>query len=312
VFNNKIEPEVGSGIEIYQHRGIEIFNNEIHIKSSPPTCEYGHEEYSTNAVRMADYGEKPGGPKACSGNRIYNNRIWITVKNQPKPDDFIPMSFAIYYSASGGENYVFGNDIVVKHLDAGSKAKAAGFYICGGTNGFGGSFFNNRITSNVPAAWVATPYGGTANTKIYNNTIIKGPDALPDYKPFRMGWSARDVTIAKNVEFNSNDIRGAQFGLQSTDQAHSYKVSWTLNLAVQNKNGKAVGNKEIIILDKNNKKVMEAKTDDHGRLSTELLEYSVDGKEKSYASPYTIVLDDTKKQVTLNRNSSVTMVTSLN
>jgi PKD repeat protein len=127
-----------------------------------------------------------------------------------------------------------------------------------------------------------------------------------------MGWSARDVTIAKNVEFNSNDIRGAQFGLQSTDQAHSYKVSWTLNLAVQNKNGKAVGNKEIIILDKNNKKVMEAKTDDHGRLSTELLEYSVDGKEKSYASPYTIVLDDTKKQVTLNCNSSVTMVTSLN
>ena len=61
IFSNRIEPEVGSGIEIYRHRDIDIFDNVIKIKSSPPTCEYGHEEYSTNAIRMADYQEKPGG-----------------------------------------------------------------------------------------------------------------------------------------------------------------------------------------------------------------------------------------------------------
>jgi len=57
-----IEPEIGSGIEVYVHRGMEIFNNEIRITAAPPTCEYGHEEYSTAAVRIADYNAKPGSP----------------------------------------------------------------------------------------------------------------------------------------------------------------------------------------------------------------------------------------------------------
>lgn len=50
IFENRIEPEIGSGIEIYVYRGIEIFNNTFKIKTSPPTREYGHEEYSTAAV----------------------------------------------------------------------------------------------------------------------------------------------------------------------------------------------------------------------------------------------------------------------
>lgn len=309
IFSNRIEPEVGSGIEIYRHRDIDIFDNVIKIKSSPPTCEYGHEDYSTNAIRMADYQEKPGGANACSGNRIYNNKIFITVKNQPKPDDFIPMSFGVYSSASGGENYIFGNDIDVNHLDPSSKARAAAFYICGGTNGFGGSFFKNRITTNVPAAWLATPYGGTANTKIYNNTIIKAPNALPDFKPFRMGWAGRDDTWAKDVEFNSNDIRGAEFGLHATDQDHSYSVKWTLQLKVADQKGNPIKNADITILDKNQSKILQKKTDELGNIKTELLEYSVKGKEKTYSSPYTIVVGDAKKEVVLNKNSHITLVT---
>jgi len=309
IFSNRIEPAVGSGIEIYRHRDIDIFDNVIKIKSSPPTCEYGHEEYSTNAIRMADYQEKPGAANACSGIRIYNNKIFITVNNQAKPDDFIPMSFGVYASASGGENYIFGNDIVVIHLDPSSKAKAAAFYVCGGTVGFGGRFFKNRITTNVPAAWLATPYGGTSNTKIYNNTIIKSPNALPGFKPFRMGWEGRDDTWAKDVEFNSNDIRGATFGLQATDQDHSYSVKWTLQIKVSSPNGHPVKNADITIFDKNQSKILQAKTDDQGNIETELLEYSVKGKEKSYSSPYTVVAGDVKKEVVLNRNSSIGLVT---
>jgi hypothetical protein len=310
VFRNHIEPEVGSGLEIFRQRGIEIFDNVFKIKSSPPTCEYGHEEYSTAAIRMADYNEKPGGPRACSGNRVYNNKMFITVKNQPKPDDFIPMSWAIYYSASGGENYIFGNEIVVNHLEPASKARAAAFYVCGGLTGFGGSFYNNRITTNVPAAWLATPYGGTINTKIFDNVIIKAPNALASFKPFRMGWSEHDTNVAKNVMFSSNDIRGSKFGLQSTEEDHSYTVNWTLKLLVSDKNGKPVNNTDVKILDRNNKQVLEEKTDEHGNVKTELLEYSVNGKEKSYASPYTIVVGNDKKEVVLDRNSSVTLISS--
>src|SRR5688500_3694231 len=82
IFENRIEPEVGSGIEIYLHKYIEIFNNSIRIKTSPPTCEYGHEEYSTAAIRMADYRAKPGAANGCYGNRVYNNRIHVTANAQ--------------------------------------------------------------------------------------------------------------------------------------------------------------------------------------------------------------------------------------
>lgn len=312
IFRNRIEPEVGSGIEIYRHRGIDIFENTIKIKSSPPTCEYGHEEYSTAAVRMADYNAKPGDEAACSGNRIYNNKIWITVKNQPYPDDFIPMSWAVYYSASGGENYVFGNEIVVNHLDPSSKARAAAFYVCGGLEGYGGSFFNNRITTNVPAAWLATPYGGTVNTRVYDNVIIKAPNALTTFKPFRMGWSEHDTNIAKNVQFSSNEIKGAKFGLQTTDEQHTYSVNWTLKLLVADKAGKPVNNADVKIFDRNNNIVKEGKTDERGSVEAELLEYSANGKEKSYASPYSIVVGNNKKEVTLDRNSNITLITSSN
>jgi len=308
IFNNRIEPEVGSGIEIYRHRDIEIFDNVIKIKSSPPTCEYGHEDYSTNAIRMADYQEKPGGVNACSGNRIYKNKIFITVKNQPKPDNYIPMSYGVYSSASGGENYIFGNDIVVKHLDPSSKARAAAFYVCGGTVGFGGRFFNNRITTNVPAAWVATPYGGTANTKIYNNTIIKAPNALPDFQPFRIGWEGRDDTWAKDVEFNSNEIHGAVFGLQATAQDHSYSVIWTLQLKVVDQKGQPVKNADISIFDKDQTRVLQKKTDERGKVNSELIEYAVKGKLKTYASPYTVVVGESKKEVVLNGNKSMTLI----
>jgi len=308
IFNNRIEPEVGSGIEIYRHRDIEIFDNVIKIKSSPPTCEYGHEEYSTNAIRMADYQEKPGGPNACSGNRIYKNKIFITVKNQPKPDNYIPMSYGIYSSASGGENYIFGNNIVVNHLEPLSKARAAAFYVCGGTVGFGGSFFNNRITTNVPAAWLATPYGGTANTKIYNNTILKAPNALPGFKPFRMGWEGRDDTWAKDVEFNSNEIRGADFGVQATEQDHSYSVTWTLQLKVTDQKGVPVKSADVTIFDKNQSKVYQEKTDELGSMKFELLEYAAKGKQKTYASPYTLVVGDVKKEVLLNKNNNITLI----
>ncbi|MBL7698510.1 MAG: hypothetical protein JNK79_10135 [Chitinophagaceae bacterium] len=312
IFRNRVEPEVGSGFEIYRHRGIDMFDNIIKINSSPPTCEYGHEEYSTAALRMADYNARPGDEAACSGNRFYNNKVWITVKNRPYPDDFIPMSWAVYYSASGGDNYVFGNEIVVNHLDPSSKARAAAFYVCGGLEGYGGRFFNNRITTNVPAAWLATPYGGTVNTKIYDNVIIKAPNALASFQPFRMGWSDHDTNIAKNVEFTSNEIQGAKFGLQSTDEQHTYSVNWRLKLSVADKNGKPVNNKQVKIFDRNNAMVKEETTDENGRIETELTEYSATGKEKQYASPYSIVVGDDKKEVKLDRNSAVTLVTSSN
>ena len=63
---------------------------------------------------------------------------------------------------------------------------AFAFYMGGSANA--GEYFNNKITTNVPAVWAGTPYGNTSNAKIYNNTIIKTDKALPDFKTFKFGF----------------------------------------------------------------------------------------------------------------------------
>ncbi len=40
VFENRFEPEIGSGLEIFRHKHIEIFNNLFRINAAPPSCEY--------------------------------------------------------------------------------------------------------------------------------------------------------------------------------------------------------------------------------------------------------------------------------
>ncbi|HPE74893.1 MAG TPA: hypothetical protein PLC80_02320 [Draconibacterium sp.] len=303
VFSNLIKPETGSGIEVYVHRGVEIFNNEIHIEAAPPTSEYGHEEYSVDAVRIADYNAKPGSPEGCFGNKVYNNKIFITGKDYPDYPDYTPMAWAVFYSASGGDNYIFSNEIQVEDKTPGMKNETSAFYIGGGT--IGGQFFNNRITSNVYAMWVACRYGGDENTKIFGNTIIKSPLTITDFKPIRMGWAERDDCVARDIQFRSNNFEGIDFDINSTSQAHSYSVWWTLKVKVTDKKGNSLKGVEVRIHDKNGNDVFRKLTDSLGIIKTELKEYSVNDKEKSPVSPFTIIVGEKKEKINLNKNQEI-------
>src|SRR5690606_4613099 len=77
IFNNIIEPEVGSGIEIFRHSDIEVFYNLIKVEASQPTCEYENEEYSVAAIRIADNNASPGSAGAAGGNKVDNNEIYV-------------------------------------------------------------------------------------------------------------------------------------------------------------------------------------------------------------------------------------------
>lgn len=308
IFNNRIEPEVGSGIEIFRHRYIDIFDNIIRIKTSAPTCEYGHEEYSTAAVRIADYLSKPGAADGCYGNRVYGNQIFITAEPYPQDPRYTPMAWGIYYSASAGDNYIFGNEITVENTAPSAKIETAAFYVCGGPQGFGGQFYNNRITTNVPAAWVASLYGGTANTKIYNNTIIKSPSAPEDFKVIRMGQPGCDWCVARDVEFRSNVIEGDAFDLQVSDQPHTFSVYWTLDTELKDKKGNPVAGARVTILDRNKQEVLSASTDRSGRFTAELPEYHFDGKTRNYLAPYTVIVAKEKKEIPLNQNTNLRLV----
>ncbi|MCK4854423.1 MAG: hypothetical protein KAT31_09175 [Bacteroidales bacterium] len=306
IFENKIIPEIGSGIEIYVHRGMEIFNNEIHVVAAPPTCEYGHEDYSTTAIRIADYGAKPGSAGGCFGNKIYNNRFYITGKDYPEYTDYVPMAWAVFYSASAGENFIFGNQIVVNDQNLGSKNETAAFYIGGGA--IGGHFFDNHIITNAPAAWVASRYGAATEAKICNNTIVKSSTANDNFKPFRMGWDGYHKCVARDIQFRSNVIEGAGFEIDATGQDHSYTVYWPLEIHVTDKNGKALAGKEIRILDNNGEEVFKQLTGQEGPIISELPEYSLISAEKVFSSPYTVIVGKKKQKVELSSNSMITIV----
>jgi hypothetical protein len=172
----------------------------------------------------------------------------------------------------------------------------------------GGNFYNNRITTNVPAAWVASMYGGAANSKIFNNTIIKSPTATSGFKPFRMGWAGGADCIAKNVEFRSNEFEGLKFELDVSDQDHTYTVYWTLTTQVTDTNGKPVKERDVVITDKNNTVVARAKTNSSGVLKSELLEYKSEGKNKLFFSPYIVEVAGVKKEVKLTGNTTIAYV----
>ncbi|MBK7713708.1 MAG: hypothetical protein IPJ37_24405 [Bacteroidales bacterium] len=305
IFENRIIPEVGSGIEIFVHRGIEIFNNDIRITASPPTCEYGHEEYSTTAIRIADYNAKPGDPGGCFGNKVYNNRISVTGIDFPEFTDYIPMAWAMFYSSSAGDNFIFNNDIGVNDKTLGLKNEASAFYIGGGA--VGGQFYDNRITSNVPAVWVASRYGGARDTRIFRNQITRSPSAGIDFKPIRMGWKGWNGCVAENIRFESNIVTGDTFGIDATDQIHSYSVLWTLTVKVVDKDGKVLGNVPVRIFDKNGNEVLNSKTPDDGTIQVQLTEYSFSTPEIVYSSPYKVIVDKKITEVKLDKNSEITI-----
>ena len=301
IYNNRFEPYQGSGI--YVSSNTEVFNNLFDIETSPPTCEYGRSRYSTAAIRMGDYHAVPGSPRATGGTRIYNNRIKITAIDYPEPSEYIAMVWGIYYSARGGENYVFDNEFIVNNIDPSSKALAAALYICGGPEYFGGQFFNNRITTNVPAAWIATPYGSASNTKIFDNIIIPLDDAK--FETFRMGHGNY---LARDIEFRSNLILGQEFDINTTSRDHSYGVYWRLTVRCYDSDGKPANNEYITILDRNSEVVVSGKTDKNGVLAVELPEYEVDGSRRTISSPYTIMAGTTSRKVDLNRNKDILLL----
>jgi hypothetical protein len=300
IYNNRFEPEIGSGVEIFRHKYIEIFNNTFRIEASPPTCEYGHEEYSTTAIRIADYDAEAGSPRGCIGNRVYSNKFHIIGRDFPQYPDYVPMAWAFFHSASAGDTYYYDNEIVVEHRDPGSKALAAAAYIGGAQNG--GEWYNNRITTNVYAFWIGTWYGQADNADIHHNTIIKAPNAPDGFKPVRIGFSGRPDSRAQNIRFRSNVVEGAPWGIDASDQDHSYKVYWTLSVKVLDKSSRPEAGAEVLVTDSMGRKALQGKTGGDGLFKAELPEYSVEGKKREVFSPYTVKVGKKKEKVTLDRN----------
>ncbi len=303
VFENIFKPEIGSGLEIFRHRNIEIFNNEFHITAAPPSCEY-NKHLSTNAIRMADYGAAKGSPDGCYGVMVYNNKFYITGRKYEKYPDYIPMASAFFYSASAGDNEIFGNEITINQEDPKTDAQAFAFYI---GNASGGKIYNNHIISNVTPIWVGSSYGKAIGTVLEGNIIKRAPGTEPEFVPVRMGSHEQPDYVAEGTMFRSNEFLGLNFGIDPTDQHHSYTVFWTLTVKLLDKTGKPLNKMEVVITDKNQKEVLHQNTDDHGSVSVELPEYFVNGNIKIFSAPYTVNAGKRKMKVELNKNTVLSL-----
>ncbi len=302
IYRNVFRPEIGSGIEIYKKKNTEIFENEFFIQSAPPSCEYGHSNYSTNAIRIADYNAKPGADDGCFGNRIYNNKFHITGKDYPEYTDYIPVATAVFYSASGGDNFIYNNELVIEDSDPGSKAETVGFYVGGGS--IGGKIENNTITSNVPSFWLASMYGAASDMSVSNNTFIKSPNAGNDYHQIRMGYW---TYLAQDIDFRSNIFEDNEFMVKATSRSHSYSVYWTLSVTVVDNEGKAAENLDVTITDKNDEVVFTGKTSSGGTITTELKEYQYENMVKTESAPYKVSAGNQNIVVSLSKNTEITI-----
>jgi hypothetical protein len=303
IYNNRFEPKQGSGI--YVSRYTEVFNNLFRISTSAPTCEYGRDYYSTSAIRLGDYLAVPGSGRESVGSRIHNNRIIINAMDRPGPEEFLPMAYGVYYSARGGQNYVYDNDIIVNKTDLSSRVVTAALYICGGPKYFGGEFYNNRITTNVPAAWIGTIYGGASNSDLHDNTIIPLNDAK--FSPFRIGYDDCTDCSASGIKLRSNIIEGQPFSVEEAGSSNSYTVSWTLGIRLLDMNGEPRGNTEVTFRNSIGEIIAVKKTDDSGYVRTELPAVSSSGKEKKLLSPYTIIAGDLERKIELDNNKEVVL-----
>jgi len=304
IFENRFEPEIGSGIEIFRHRNIEIFNNEFHIQASPPSCEY-NDNYSTNAIRIADYGASTGSPEGCYGNRIYNNKFFINGRKYEKYPDFIPLANAFFYSTSAGDNEIFGNDIVINQENPGTNAEALAFYI---GNARGGKIFNNRIMSNVTPIWVACTYGRAEDTELSGNKIEKAQNTIHDFPPVKMGSYEQPDFLAYGTKFRSNELSGLSFKINATDQDHHYTVYWTLLITLHDKTGRALPGNEIKVMNRNGKEVVKKQTNKEGFIQIELPEYGAEGAAKDYSAPYKILVGRKKVKTELTMNTTVDII----
>ena len=133
--------------------------------------------------------------RRAGGNRIHHNKFHIVGKYYGTYEGNIPIATAVFMSVGDVQNFIYGNEVVVDHQDIDTPAQACAFYISGRT---GGEYWNNKVTTNVPAFWIANPYGSASDVVIRNNTIVKADDAPDDFQPFRLGYRR---FVAKNILF---------------------------------------------------------------------------------------------------------------
>lgn len=303
IFENRFEPEIGSGINIFRRNGVEIFNNYFRVTAAPPSCEY-HLDYSTNGVRLADYGAVRGSDNGAMYNKIYNNTFEVVGRRFDEYPDYVAMANAVFFSASAGENEVYGNRISVRHEDPEAKTVAYAFYI---GNADGGAFRSNMVESNVTPIWVACPYGSASNIDLSLNTLIRSAGSDRDFAAVRIGYDRGDRP-ASHIAFRSNSVLGMPFRIERLGKsAMDYLTSWMLDVQFINADGIGQSGLPVAVADRDGREVYRGISASGGFLKMELTEHEFAGGTRLTYAPYTLTYPGGQQLVELTQNMKLTI-----
>jgi hypothetical protein len=297
VHDNRFEPKRGSGFYI-GGQGTDCYDNVFKISSSPPTNEYGQEDYSCNAIRLSDYDRPLGSSDGCYNNRVHGNRMEIACQDYPGASPkYRPVANAFFVSVGGGQNWIYDNDITLVHEDPHSTTATLNAFYIGGSS-MGGEYHDNKVTSNVSPMWIGCPYGKADNVFIYDCTFVRAEGA-EDFPTARLGYYR---SVATDVEFCSIKTVNTDFHLEIGDSSRlsSAFVGWTLTV-------KAAAGAEVTVLDKDGKTVFSGKGDDSGAYVARLADYRITAEGKTPCGAYTVKVGDKQKTVEMTADQTIAM-----
>jgi hypothetical protein len=283
IHDNLFDPIEGSGILTYVGHGYRIYNNVFYVRTATCNVEYVNEDYSTNGIRMNDYGAETN-----YDNWVYDNTFHIEGSSfETAWDNCMPVTTGIFYSASGADNRIYGNEFYVEKTHDDASDPVLALYM-------GGDAYNNPadnplvvdniFETNDKAVWITTYYGDSANLWFENNTFRRVDNSYytPDAPEaaIRMG---RGSSNADGVRLINNHFEGGfetnaiQFTAVNQGAAYDLTVQWVVNVHVVDGDGNPVAGAEVTGSSLSQTEVAMETTDGNGDARLVLTEYTEAG-----------------------------------
>jgi hypothetical protein len=304
IHGNLFDPIEGSGILTYIGQGYQIFNNLFHVRSAPCNVEYINEDYSTNGVRINDYGSGQS-----TNTLVFDNAFLVngTYSESAWPN-CMPITNGIFYSASGPDNRVHDNYFRVIKETADQIAPVYGLYVGDALNTPPDNplFYNNTFETNDKAVWLANPYGDAENLWFETNTYVRleNPFYSPanPYAAIRIGHSDNSAGGLRMINdyFSGFDADGVVYTASNTAAQFDLTKQWYLTVTVKDAAGQPVSAATVTVNSLTQPAYSEAAvTGGDGIAVLKVTEYVERGdltpggtRSRDVYSPFTLVVDD--------------------
>ena len=299
IHHNIFHPIEGSGILTYVGHGYRIHDNVFYVETAPCNVEYIDEDYSTNGIRMNDYGAKTN-----YDNQVHDNVFKITGSySKTQWPNCMPITTGIFYSASGPDNRVYDNTFRITRTSGSEKAPCFGLYVGGAENNppTNPLFTGNVFVTNDKAAWLASPYGEAKGMWLQGNHFVRQPNTF--YSPtaptaaLRLGYykGVATGTVLRNNHFGGGfDADVYSFTASSTSASYDITKSWHLTVRVLDAAGKPASG-ATVQASSTGGKTTSATTNGSGLAQLVLVEYVESGNltasathARTLSSPYAV------------------------